>query len=322
MLAAAHVAAIPTKKTHWDKRDAARRLHDDCGLPDVSELLDQLNAARKAVAYGDEPFPAALDAEAVASEIEACVESRGGFLGKSDPMSTALRTRSLDRRSGLKWPTEHAKHWTRELTRHASVEAVVVIGSVARGRARPGSDLDLVVLHRDPFVKLVPPPEVDAKWVNVDDLDAVLADGDDVLAWAVAFGVVLYDPNAVWSQAKARWRDRLALPSVQVCSERAARASRYAHALLDSSDDDAAAEQLLTMLTHQARGRLAARGIFPRSRPELPQQLCEIGELELAALLDAAFEDPQPSIGALLASAERLRVLSIGAMPAHELAVR
>lgn len=49
-------------------------LHEKHGLPDVEQLLHDLNDARKAAAYGDVPTPD-LDAEDVASRIESYVDA-------------------------------------------------------------------------------------------------------------------------------------------------------------------------------------------------------------------------------------------------------
>jgi hypothetical protein len=48
-------------------------------------LLDQLNMARKATAYGDEPFPDSLDAEDVATEIEGFIRAVATLLGGGSP---------------------------------------------------------------------------------------------------------------------------------------------------------------------------------------------------------------------------------------------
>lgn len=61
-------------KKHWEKVDTATELHKKHGLPDVTDLLSDLNNARKAVAYGDIPAPE-LDAEEVASKIEEYVDA-------------------------------------------------------------------------------------------------------------------------------------------------------------------------------------------------------------------------------------------------------
>jgi len=69
-----HPPSSRIRKTHADKADAAERLHDQHGVPDVSQLLVALNEARKATAYGDAQRPD-LDPEEVASEIEEFVDS-------------------------------------------------------------------------------------------------------------------------------------------------------------------------------------------------------------------------------------------------------
>jgi hypothetical protein len=56
-------------KKHWEKADIADELHRKHGLPDIGQLLRNLNDARKAAAYGDVAAPA-LDAEDVASDVE------------------------------------------------------------------------------------------------------------------------------------------------------------------------------------------------------------------------------------------------------------
>ncbi len=69
IVAAATHIGLETKSTHWAKADVAQTLHEDHGLPDIQDLLRDLNQARKAAAYGDIVAPD-LDPEDVASEIE------------------------------------------------------------------------------------------------------------------------------------------------------------------------------------------------------------------------------------------------------------
>ena len=64
-----------------EKAAIAGELHKTHGLPDVEGLLNDLNEARKAAAYGDVLAPA-LDAEEVATEIERYVEAVENFLQK------------------------------------------------------------------------------------------------------------------------------------------------------------------------------------------------------------------------------------------------
>ena len=63
-----------TSKKHWEKIDVAIRLHQKKGRPDISDLLRELNDARKAAAYGDIELPE-LDAENTAVKIEEYVEA-------------------------------------------------------------------------------------------------------------------------------------------------------------------------------------------------------------------------------------------------------
>lgn len=79
MAAAAH-AAIAVERNHWQKADVARQLHHDHGLPDIVDLLSDLNQARKGAAYGDVEIPK-LDPEDVAASIEGYVEAVRGFIG-------------------------------------------------------------------------------------------------------------------------------------------------------------------------------------------------------------------------------------------------
>jgi hypothetical protein len=79
--AAAH-AGIKGSKRHWEKADVSGELHRSYGLPDVAQLLHDLNDARKSAAYGDVPAPD-LKAENVASEIERYVEAVAQLVEKS-----------------------------------------------------------------------------------------------------------------------------------------------------------------------------------------------------------------------------------------------
>ena len=79
--AAATHAGMRTSRKHWEKAAVASRLHKKYGLPDVEQLLRDLNEARKSAAYGDVPAPD-LNAEHVASEIERYVDAVAEFVEK------------------------------------------------------------------------------------------------------------------------------------------------------------------------------------------------------------------------------------------------
>jgi hypothetical protein len=72
---------IRISRKHWQKADVATKLHKKYGLPDIHDLITNLNQARKAKAYGDIPIPD-LDAEEVACEIENYVEEVGKALSQ------------------------------------------------------------------------------------------------------------------------------------------------------------------------------------------------------------------------------------------------
>ena len=79
-VAAAHVGTRASKR-HWEKADVAEDLHKTHRLPDVGQLLNDLNDARKSAAYGDVPAPE-LNAEDVASEIERYVDAVAELMEK------------------------------------------------------------------------------------------------------------------------------------------------------------------------------------------------------------------------------------------------
>jgi pyruvate-formate lyase len=74
---------LGTCRKHWEKVDLAEALHRKKGLPDITDLLRDLNDARKAAAYGDVSFPQ-LDAEDISSEIEAYVDEVAAILGAKE----------------------------------------------------------------------------------------------------------------------------------------------------------------------------------------------------------------------------------------------
>ncbi len=55
-------------------------------------------------------------------------------------------------------------------------------------------------------------------------------------------------------------------------------------------DEDTALELELASLSHDARAVLVEAGIFPASRPELPNQLTKIGANMLAAQVSRALD--------------------------------
>lgn len=77
--AAAIYHGLKVEKNHPSRVEAAHQLHGDFDLPDVGDLLRDLNEARKSEAYGDVAAPD-LDAEDVASEVEGYITAIADLL--------------------------------------------------------------------------------------------------------------------------------------------------------------------------------------------------------------------------------------------------
>ena len=68
-------------RTHWGKADQAANLHKKHGLPDITDLLQELNVVRKAMAYGDEEFDESeYDAEDIAHQVEDYYDKVSAFV--------------------------------------------------------------------------------------------------------------------------------------------------------------------------------------------------------------------------------------------------
>jgi predicted nucleotidyltransferase len=193
-----------------------------------------------------------------------------------------------------RWPSESARLWLEGFVRLScadpNIDAVVVIGSAARRSMHARSDLDLlVVFHGDAPELRDCPLDVDVRAFSRASVEEHLAGGHDLLGWAVLFGLVVCERRRYWSRLAASWRDRLPMPSTVSARTREAEARRHARNLFQDRDPEAALELVLSMLTHRARARLSAAGVYPASRPELPAQLRSIGETALAAEIEQAF---------------------------------
>jgi hypothetical protein len=117
-----------------------------------------------------------------------------------------------------------------------------------------------------------------------------------MLGWAVMFGRMLFQRHSFWDGIVKSWRQRLPLPSVTLARTRAAAAYRRMSSLLRLGDADAAREQAISYLTHLARAELLERGIYPESRPELPEQLRKIGDYHLAGQLDRILQEDSADV--------------------------
>ncbi|HYW47543.1 MAG TPA: hypothetical protein VE959_32035 [Bryobacteraceae bacterium] len=128
--------------------------------------------------------------------------------------------------------------------------------------------------------------EVDLRAYSTGSIEDRLKAGHDMLGWALQFGRVLFQRDRFWDSLAEAWRHRLVLPSSKLARARAANAHRHLVTVLQFGDADAAQEQALSYLTQLARAELLDRGVFPASRPELAQQLRDIGNVQLAGWLE------------------------------------
>ena len=188
-----------------------------------------------------------------------------------------------------RWPSDDARHWVEAFVADAAgnprFRAIVAYGSAVRD-VRASGDLDLLyVFSGDGISADAAPMDVDLRGYSSDVVDQRIASGDEVLGWSLRHGVPLFEREGYWTELQSHWTGRLPLPSADAAEERAARALKVAEGLAAGGDEDAAAELRLTALTQRARACLIRRGVFPLSRPELPQQLVRIRERELATEL-------------------------------------
>ena len=140
-----------------------------------------------------------------------------------------------------------------------------------------------VLVYRERRAGLPRPPiSIDLRQYERADVHAKLASGHDFLGWAVRFGRILFERDRWWSQLRVEWVGRLPLPSAAEARERAGKAERISEELSAAGGTSAAAELRLSMLTNLARAALSDAGVFPKSRPELADQLRSIGEVRLA----------------------------------------
>ena len=201
----------------------------------------------------------------------------------------------------IRWPTEASMQWTESFLDLArddlSIAAVIAIGSAVRPNGVT-ADLDLVVICREPLnVRGSRPMEVDLRVYRPDDVDRLIAEGHDVLGWAIKFGEVLFQRSGYWDMTLSRWENDLPLPSPETPRVRARETRRRFLSVLEIGDVDAALEQAISYLTHHSWAELLERGVFPASRRELPSQLRTIDSQRLAdsleSLLDGDSDKPE-----------------------------
>jgi len=187
------------------------------------------------------------------------------------------------------WSSGSARMWTLQAVRAArsngAIKAIVASGSAVRDVAY-SDDLDLVMVYRTQRPDLpMRPIDVDLRLYEQAEARQKLEAGDDYLSWTVRYGRALFEREAWWTRLCAEWRDRVTPPSEVEARARADKMRNLYDKMLEVGDLDAAAEIQISMLTHLARALLGGAGVFPKSRPELADQLRGIGEQALAGRL-------------------------------------
>ncbi|MGH2573035.1 MAG: hypothetical protein ACRDGU_06090 [Actinomycetota bacterium] len=79
VVAAADHFGLAWKTTHPSKVEAARSLHQAHGLPDIADLLTELNSLRKSEAYGEVQPSETLSPEDIAVAVEDYIEAVAGL---------------------------------------------------------------------------------------------------------------------------------------------------------------------------------------------------------------------------------------------------
>ncbi len=193
------------------------------------------------------------------------------------------------------WPSAEARNWAYQeipvLCSLQNVRAVVLFGSIVRD-VPSALDLDVLYIYEGSAPTPTKPPiDVDLRKFEQKAVEELLSKGNDLLSWCIKFGQPVCEHNQYWSQLVQRWTNKLGLPSSEVALERARKSENLLRSVDSMGDDDAALELYLSLLTHIARAVLIRGGVYPASRPELANQLTQIGEEKLASYLrDAIVE--------------------------------
>lgn len=192
----------------------------------------------------------------------------------------------------MSWPSGSAREEAHDLVGalcgHPTVVAVVLFGSAVRSNVR-SYDLDLLFVYEgDKPAVASRRMEVDLRAYSTVDVDDLLQRGHDLISWAVRFGQPVCERNQYWQRLVSTWQDSLPMPSMAAAERRGEKAWSLFLDLLGIGDIDAALEQYVTYLTHRARIELVRNDVYPASRPELPEQLRQVGAHSLAQNLNQA----------------------------------
>ena len=191
-----------------------------------------------------------------------------------------------------RWPSEEAKAWIVSFTTRAcalqGTRALVLIGSIVRPIDRV-NDVDLLYIYdKEPLSFRQHPIDVDIRAFSTPDILKRFQAHQDLIIWSLRFGHLIWEQDTFWSELQRSFKQRLVLPSPRPALGRAERAERRLAELKGQGDFEAAAEQLVSALTHRSWFQLLSVGVLPASRAELSTQLRDINQHELAVKLEKA----------------------------------
>ena len=191
-----------------------------------------------------------------------------------------------------RWPSAEAKAWVVDFATRAcalhQTRALVMIGSIVRP-VDIVNDVDLLYIYdKEPVSFRHHPLDVDIRAFSVSDFLKRFEERRDVIVWSLEFGHLIFERDAFWSHLRRTFKERVFLPSPKTALDRAERAELRLAELEKLGDMDAAAEHLVSALTHRSWFQLISAGVLPSSRAELSTQLRNIGQQELAAQLEQA----------------------------------
>jgi hypothetical protein len=194
-------------------------------------------------------------------------------------------------RAFSRWPSHEARGWVVAFAERVcpdpNTKALVAIGSFVRP-VKQVNDVDLVYFYasqRPPYE--AHPLDVDLRIYDAKKIPSMITAGHDVLSWAIRFGRVICEHDRFWSDLCSQWNNRIPLPDPRAAEKRAEKTARILQQVSSGGDVDAAEEIRLSLLTHKAWAYLLRQGVHPRSRPELPAQLREAQNFQLATELEA-----------------------------------
>lgn len=169
---------------------------------------------------------------------------------------------------------------------------VLLVGSVARGKRTAESDVDVVAVTQSS--RAVDSSTLSIAWYDLDLFVSYLEDGLPSAFAALRDGKVAYDDGTLGEVRALAERNSLRPTADAAVREARAEIGRARSQLAVAADLAAAAETARSAAKVLAAAVLLEAGALPASGPEIPGQLGEVGEDELARLVRTTRAGAQP----------------------------